>query len=173
MTPVRLLPRLLAFLVDWLVIAAWGGLLFAAVMLGNRGEPPRFRGPWSAQAVGLVTLTLPVVLYFALSESFPARASLGKRALGLVVVEEGGGRLPFRSSLLRTAAKLAPWELGHTVAQQAVWSGEGGVPIWVWLPMAASFLGPLWWAVSIAATGRAPYDRWAAARVVRRREARG
>ena len=161
MTPVRLLPRLLAFLVDWLVIAAWGGLLFGGVMLLTGGTPPRLSGPWSAQGTGFLGMTLPVVLYFALAESSSARASLGKR----------GGRLPFRASLLRTAIKLAPWELGHTVAQQAAWSGEAGVPVWVWVPMAASFLGPVWWALSIAARGRAPYDRWAAARVVRRAEA--
>ncbi len=171
MTPVRLLPRLLAFLVDWLVIAAWGGLLFGGVMLLTGGTPPRLSGPWSAQGIGFVGMTLPVVLYFALAESSSTRASLGKRALGLAVVRDTGGRLPFRASLLRTAIKLAPWELGHTVAQQAAWSGEAGVPVWVWVPMAASFLGPVWWALSIAARGRAPYDRWAAARVVRRAQA--
>lgn len=168
MTPVRLVPRLLAFLVDWLVIAAWGGLLFGTVMLLTGGVPPRLGGPWRAQAIGWLTLTVPVVLYFALTESSSLQASLGKRVLRLAVVRETGGRLAFSSSLLRTASKLAPWELGHTVAQQAAWSGDQGVPLWVWVPMAASFLGPVWWAASIAATGYAPYDRWSGARVVRR-----
>ena len=168
MTPVRLVPRVLAFLVDWLVIAAWGGLLFGLVMLLTGGAPPRLGGPWSAQGIGFLTLTVPVILYFALTESSPARASLGKRALGLVVVRDTGEGLPFPSSLLRTAIKLAPWELGHTMAQHAVWSRDAEVPLWVWVPMAASFLGPVWWAVSIATIGVAPYDRWTAARVVPR-----
>ena len=168
MSPVRLVPRLLAFLVDWLVIAAWGGLLFGTVMFSTGGTPPRPSDPWSAQAIGLLTMTLPVVLYFAFTESSRARASLGKSVLGLAVVGDVGGRLPFRLALLRTVAKLAPWELGHTVAQQAVASRDAGAPLWVWIPMAASLLGPAWWAVSIATTGRAPYDRWAGAWVVRR-----
>jgi len=159
--------RLFAFAVDWLVMLLWGGVLFGAVMIATSGHPPRPDNPWIAQAIGLLTMTVPVTLFFALCESSAFRASLGKRALGLVVSSDTGERLAFASALRRNAIKFVPWELGHTVAQQAVFSGEGGFPAWVWGPAIVALAGPVWWLVSIIATGRAPYDRWALARVLR------
>jgi uncharacterized RDD family membrane protein YckC len=159
--------RLLAFAVDWLVVVVWGGVLFGAVMIATGGNPPRLENSWKAQAIGLLTMTVPVTLYFAFCESSALRASLGKRVLGLVVCRETGERLLFGSALLRNAVKFVPWEFGHTVAQQAVFSGEGGVPAWVWGPATVALVGPLWWLVAMIATGRTPYDRWVSARVAR------
>ena len=159
--------RLLAFAVDWLVVVLWGGVLFGAVMIATNGNPPRPENPWKAQAIGLLTMTVPVTLYFALCESSALRASLGKRVLGLVVSRETGERLLFGSALLRSAFKFVPWEFGHTVAQQAAFSREAGFPAWVWGPATVALVGPLWWLVAMIATGRTPYDRWASARVAR------
>ena len=85
--------------------------------------------------------------------------------LGLVVSRETGERLLFGSALLRNAVKFVPWEFGHTLAQQAAFSGEAGFPAWVWGPATVALVGPLWWLVAMIATGRTPYDRWASARV--------
>jgi RDD family len=159
--------RSLAFALDWLVVVLWGGILLGGVMIATNGNPPRPENPWAAQAIGLLTMTVPVTLYFALCESSAWRASLGKRALGLVVSRETGDRLPLRSALLRTAIKFVPWECGHTVAQQAAFSGEGGFPAWVWGPAAVALVGPVWWLVAMFASGRTPYDRWTSARVTR------
>jgi uncharacterized RDD family membrane protein YckC len=120
------------------------------------------------QGIGFLSMTLPVLLYFAVSESSHLRGTLGKRTLELRVVAQDGQRLPFGRALLRNGAKFAPWELGHTVAQQAIFWGEAGPPAWVWLPMAASLLGPIWWIAGILVHGRAPYDRWARAWVRRK-----
>src|SRR5262245_437333 len=157
--------RLLAFALDWFVVAIWGGAIFGAVMIATGGKPPQPGGPWAGQAMSFLTMTVPFTLYFALCESSPMRASLGKRALGLVVCRETGGRLSFGSALLRNAAKFTPWEFGHTVAWQGLFSGEGGFPGWVWGPVFIAFVAPVWWLVAMIATGRAPYDRWAFARV--------
>ena len=157
--------RLLAFAMDWLVVVLWGGVLFGAVMIATKGNPPQPENPWQAQGIGFLTMTLPVTLYFALCESSAMRASLGKRVLGLIVSRETGGRLAFRSALLRNAVKFVPWEFGHTVAQQAAFSGEGGFPAWVLGPAIVALVGPLWWLVAIVVTGRTPYDRWACAQV--------
>jgi uncharacterized RDD family membrane protein YckC len=159
--------RLLAFAVDWLVVVLWGGMLFGVVMLATNGNPPRPENPWKAQAIGLLTMTVPVTLYFALCESSALRASLGKRFLGLVVSRETGGRLSFGSALLRNAVKFVPWEVGHTMAQQAAFSSDGGFPAWVWGLAIVALLGPVWWLVAMIATGRTPYDRWVRARVAR------
>jgi uncharacterized RDD family membrane protein YckC len=159
--------RLLAFAVDWLVVALWGGVLFGAVMMATSGHPPRPENPWKAQMIGLLTMTLPVTLYFSLLESSAWRASIGKRALGLVVSSESGDRLSFGSALLRNAVKFLPWEFGHLVAQQAAFSGEAGLPVWVWGPAIVAFAGPVWWVIALIATGRTPYDRLASARFAR------
>lgn len=159
--------RILAFAVDWLVIAAWGGLLFGAVMLFAGGDPPRPSGPWKAQAIGFIAMTVPVTLYFALMESSPRGATLGKRVLDLRVTSAAGERLPVSRTLLRNIIKFIPWEFGHLVAQQAMFSSDAGMPAWVWVPVAISMLGPLWWVVSVLASGRTPYDRLAGTRVIR------
>jgi uncharacterized RDD family membrane protein YckC len=157
--------RLLAFAMDWLVVVLWGGVLLGAVMVATGGNPPRPANPWKAQGIGLLMMTMPVTLYFAICESSAMRGSLGKRILGLVVSRETGDRLPFGSALLRNGVKFVPWEFGHTVAQQAVFSGDGGLPTWAWGPAIVAFGGPAWWLIAMMATGRTPYDRWASARV--------
>jgi uncharacterized RDD family membrane protein YckC len=157
--------RLIAFALDWVVIAAWGGLLFGGVMLVSNGSPQPFSGPWMSQAAGFVSMTLPVTLYFSVMESSRFGASVGKLLTGLRVRALHGRQLSFPRALARTVLKFVPWELGHLVAQQAVFSGEGGFPAWVYVPMLLSFLLPLWWVGSIVARGHAPYDHWAGARV--------
>ena len=157
--------RLLAFAMDWLVVVLWGGVVFGAVMIVSGGNPPRPASPWKAQAIGFLTMTLPVTLYFAFSEISALRGSIGKRILGLVVSRETGGRLSFGSALIRNGLKFVPWEFGHLVAQQAVVSGDSGVPGWVWGPVIVAFGGPAWWLIAMMTTGRTPYDRWASARV--------
>ena len=159
------LRRVLAFSVDWLVIVLWGGALFGAEMLVTGGAPIRPDNPWTAQLLGFVAMTLPVTLYFAFCESSARRATLGKRALGLVVSGESGERLPFARAFLRNAIKFIPWECGHTVAQHAMYSGEQGFAALVWIPAAVSLVGPLWWLIAMITTGRTPYDRWARAQV--------
>jgi uncharacterized RDD family membrane protein YckC len=159
--------RLLAFAVDWFVMVLWGGVIFGAVMITTSGNLPQWENPWHAQGIGFLTMTIPVILYFAVSESSAMRASLGKRVLGLVVSRETGGRLPFGYVLLRNVVKFTPWEFGHTVAHQAAFSGEEGFPAWVWGPATIALGGPVWWLVAMIGTGQTPYDRWALARVVR------
>ena len=157
--------RLLAFALDWLFVPLWGGILFGVVVFANNGIPPQPKSPWVGQGIGFVTMTVPFTLYFALCESSALRGSLGKRVLGLVVSRETGERLSFGSAFVRNALKFVPWELGHTVAQQAAHSGEAGLPAWVWGPAIISMVGPVWWLVAIVSTGRSPYDRWTTSRV--------
>ncbi len=161
------LRRVLAFGADWLVMALWGGLIFGVVWVVTDGNPSRPANPWQAQAIGLLVMTVPVTLYFALCESSAMQATLGKRIAGLAVASETGERLSFRSALLRNAIKFLPWEFGHTVAQQAIFSGTDGLPAWVWAPLVVASIGPIWWIAALVRSGRTPYDRLARARVAR------
>jgi len=159
--------RLAAFSVDWALLALWGLALFGAVTIATGGVPPRAASPWQSQLVGLVAMTIPFVLYFAISESAAARASLGKRLLGLSVSTERGERLAFPRAFARNALKFLPWECGHTVAHQAIYSEHSGLDTWVWAPAAVAFGGPVWWMLAILCGGRAPYDRWTSVLVTR------
>jgi hypothetical protein len=158
--------RLVAFALDWGVMVAWGGLLFGLAMRWSVGDLAMVANPWVAQAVGFAAMTLPVTVYFAVSESSPLRASLGKHIVGLQVTSLSGGRIGLARSLLRNGIKFLPWELGHLVAWQAIASGSAGVPGWVLAPMVLSLGVPLWWICSLLLEGVAPYDRWAGVKVV-------
>ena len=162
----RSVRRILAFATDWLIVALWGGVLFAAVMLATGGNLPQQGNPWTAEGIGFLSMTLPVTLYFGIFESSRWRASIGKRLLGLEVSRQTGERLSFGRAVLRNAIKFVPWEFGHLVAQQAISAGDGGFPAWLRGPAIVAVGVPLWWLVSLIATGRTPYDRWTDVQVV-------
>lgn len=60
-----------------------------------------------------LTISLPIWLYFILFESGPRQATLGKSLLGLQVTDMAGNRLKRQRATLRTASKLAFFEIGH------------------------------------------------------------
>ena len=60
-----------------------------------------------------LVISLPMWLYFILSESGPRQATLGKSLLGLKVTDMDGNRLTVATAAWRTACKLAFFEIGH------------------------------------------------------------
>lgn len=160
--------RIMAFAVDWLVVALWGGLLFGAVMLFSGGRPRQPGNPWIAEGLGFLLMTLPVTVYFAFCESSPWRATIGKRVLALRVSDRSGDPLSFGTALLRNAIKFVPWECGHNLAHQAAYGWEGEFPAWLWGPAVVAAAGPLWWIGGLLAGGRTPYDIWTGTRVERK-----
>lgn len=70
-----------------------------------------------------MVLTLPVWLYFALTEGSAWQASVGKKVRGLQVSQvDTGERLTWGQSLWRSGIKFLPWELAHTfVWRIGVW----------------------------------------------------
>ena len=160
MTPAPPIRRILAFVIDWFVVAAWGAALFGVVMLRTGGDLSAPPDPWTGQLIGFVSMTLPVVLYFGLLESTQRGASLGKRAMGLRVTTTEGARLSVGSSIARSAVRFVPWEIGHLVAQQGFAAGESGPPGWVIPLMVVSVLVPAWWVLTLWIRGSTPYDTW-------------
>lgn len=156
--------RLLAFGIDWVVILLWAALLFAVVMIGSYHLAQNPGGPWRTQAIGFFSMTLPVILYFSLCEASAWRASIGKRLLSLQLSGKHAERAPFSRILLRNVVKFAPWELGHLVANQAIFSASE-VPGWVYVPMLLSLALPLWWLISIFLQGASPYDQLSGTKV--------
>jgi len=114
--------RILAFALDYLIIAGFLILVAAVGALINRAFPELVRTLFgnrvSSQAAGFVLVTLPVMLYFALLESSAWQASWGKRQRGLRVMDADGARLSRARALGRTALAFVPWELSHTLIWQ-------------------------------------------------------
>src|SRR5260370_14312695 len=115
--------RLAGFGVDYLIMAAWIGLI-TAVGFGTSAILGIETGPVVSQtdklrghAMAFLSLTLPVILYFAIAESSQWQATVGKRALGLRVQTVAGARVGLGRSLARSAIKFLPWEIAHT----AIW----------------------------------------------------
>ena len=72
-------------------------------------------GPQVALAI-LWNFSLPVWLYFALSDASTGGATLGKRLFKIRVSDVQGRRVSLLQALVRTAIKLLPWELVHVSA---------------------------------------------------------
>ena len=82
------LKRFAAVIIDWFIL--WIGA-FVAVALN--------------QDVGILIAIVGWWLYFALQESSPRQATLGKRALGIIVTDLHGERLTFARATGRFFAK--------------------------------------------------------------------
>ena len=164
--------RSLAFAWDYLPIAAYLILLVVAgVAAGRMWQPVAnvlFGSPLSGEASGFLLITLPVSLYFALSEASPRQATWGKRRMSLRVTDLAGRRVSHARSLGRTALKFAPWELAHACVWQISFAADRSSPVYVagfslvWLLVVANVVSML------ASRGRQTlYDRIAGTLVVR------
>jgi uncharacterized RDD family membrane protein YckC len=160
-------------MVDCLVIVLWAAVL-AGLILGLSGGPGSLGGApdqGEGHLTGFLTLTVPAILYFALCESAPWRATPGKRLLGLRVHAADGGRLSLGRALLRAAVRLLPWELAHF----ALWripgwpAGVSQIPVDSLVALAAVWflVGLYAWTLVAAPDGRAPWDHLAGSRVAR------
>jgi len=114
-------------LLSWLINSLFGGTQW---LFTNRAR---------AQAIAFLLITLPVTLYFALSEFSIQQATWGKRRLGLKVTDYNGDRISFWRSLARTSLKFFPWEVSHTLIWEisfspktnSIWINYGFVLVYV------------------------------------------
>ena len=77
-----------------------------------------------SQVSGILTLTLPVILYFAIFESSLKQATWGKRRQALTVTDKNGNRIRFGRALARAVLKFTPWEIAHTLNWEITYSPE-------------------------------------------------
>jgi uncharacterized RDD family membrane protein YckC len=102
--------RLLAYVIDAIIVYAVIGLIAAATVLPAflmgvfvPGSSPRM--PFLGGFLGTVS-SLILVLYFTLAEATYGK-TIGKRVMGLRVAMDSGGRLPLGSSFLRNLSKIS------------------------------------------------------------------
>lgn len=101
--------RLLAYLVDSVIV------LMLIILVGGALA---FLGEAGALLIPAACLAIPV-LYWALMQSSPRQATLGKALLGLKVTDAAGGRLALPRSLAREVCKYisaAPLMIGFLLA---------------------------------------------------------
>ena len=119
--------RLLAFVIDYLIILIYAALLFGVSLLITEPQPMH---PVKAQLLGFFTLTLPVFLYSFLLEKSAKRATIGKRIMKLSIQYNNPIDIAQRNFL-----KYLPWEIAHTGVHWIMfysWS-ELEIPLWVWI----------------------------------------
>ncbi|WP_374688865.1 RDD family protein [Promineifilum sp.] len=174
LAPAGLRPRLLAFALDYLVMAAYLIVLTVASIVLARIAPALvarlFDDRVSSQLTVILTLTLPITLYFALFEASSWQATPGKRRLKLVVTDSRGQRLSLARSFARSVLKFIPWELAHTCIWQVrfatdpsqSWPYNAGF-ILVWVLVGANVVS-LW----LSASRQTLYDRLAGTLVSKR-----
>lgn len=167
-------PRLLAFTLDYLVIAAYAlGLAAVTLLAANPLRGPLtalLATPASRDAVAFVTMVLPVSLYFALQEGSARQGTWGKRRLGLRVTGVDGGPLPMGRALVRAAVKFLPWQIAHTCLFHIPgWPlAPAAPPAWVIAGFGLVWLLVLGYLAMLAfsKSHRTPYDRLAGSEVL-------
>ena len=122
-----------AFAQDYLLILVYLLLLtFLFMLLDSFFDANQwlFGDRIRAQVIAFLLVTLPVILYFAISESSTRQGTWGKRRLNLKVTDRNGNRISFGRALWRAILKFMPWELSHTLIWQISFSREVN-SIWI------------------------------------------
>jgi len=116
-----------AFALDYIIIL---GYLLGVVLLSLLVNTLFDTNQWlfgnriRAQVVAFLLVTLPITLYFAISESSPQQATWGKQRLKLKVADHNRKRIHFWRALGRTLLKFVPWEISHTLIWQIYFSPQ-------------------------------------------------
>lgn len=162
-------PRLLAFLLDYLLIVLYIGLLVAVAFLVPSLQS-LFQTPVQSDIVAFLILVLPVVLYFGLQEGTKQQATWGKRRMKLKVIQVDGTYLGMGRALVRAATKFLPWQIAHTAIFHMVQDGQLPLPL-LWTLVVLAYLLPIAYIVLIwkHPAHRTIYD-WLAGSVVAHNE---
>ncbi|TDL32690.1 RDD family protein [Jeotgalibacillus sp. S-D1] len=122
--------RFKAFMIDYLFILAYLIGLFLVNLLLFPSLKELFNGSLiKAQFSGFLLVTLPVSLYFIISDSVIGGQSFGKKKTGIRVVDDKGAALSVLHGAFRTILKFLPWELSHYLVYRLIYTAGGEVPL--------------------------------------------
>jgi uncharacterized RDD family membrane protein YckC len=119
--------RLAAFALDYILILGYLiGIALISLLVNQVFHVNQllFADRIRAQLVAFLLVTLPVTLYFTVSESSVQQATWGKQRLKLKVADVNGNRIGFWRALARTLLKFVPWEISHTLIWQIYFSPQ-------------------------------------------------
>lgn len=155
-----LFSRVLAFVIDYLVLAVYGGAVFAFAIFLQLDA--KVSSPWISHLLGFLSLTLPVVLYFIVCENSAKQATYGKLVCRLKVMDISLNAASFRSLCVRNCLKFLPWEIAHLGVHWAFYYNRMGVSpaSWVWIPLILAQMLAIIYLIGIAMTktNQAPYE---------------
>ncbi|WP_453991728.1 RDD family protein [Bacillus nitroreducens] len=113
--------RFKAFVIDYLLILVYLVILFVISVFLFPGLQEFLKGSVIvAQFSGFLMVTLPVFLYFIISDSKVVGQSFGKKKLGIKVIGKGGDTPSLLQMVFRTIIKFTPWELSHFLVYRLV-----------------------------------------------------
>lgn len=122
--------RFKAFIIDYIIIFVYLVILFILSVFLFPSLQKIFSGSLIvAQFTGFLLVTFPVSLYFIISDSVIGGQSIGKRKMGIRVVNEKGTALSVLHITLRTILKFLPWELSHYLIYRLGYIGDKEVPL--------------------------------------------
>ncbi|MFK3937772.1 RDD family protein [Alkalihalobacillus sp. NPDC078783] len=122
--------RLKAFMYDYILIICYLGLLALVNLFVFPSLQTFFAGSLViAQLTGFLMVTLPISLYFILSDSTLFGQSFGKKKARIRVVDVHGKPVSILRLTIRTILKFLPWELSHFLVYRLVYLEEGSVPL--------------------------------------------
>lgn len=123
------LVRFKAFMIDYIIIFIYLFIIFSLGVLFPTIQE-LFKGSLIvAQFTGFVLVTLPISLYFVISDSKLSGGSLGKRKMGIRVVGKEGNAISIPRAIFRTILKFFPWELSHFLAYRLMDLGDNPLPL--------------------------------------------
>lgn len=109
-----LIKRPVAYFIDFMIIwcACMLPQLFAYRLFD--GVPFKyFTNTYHIYFGGLLTVSLPIWLYFITQEMSHKQSTIGKRLMHLKVADYNTKKISKRKSFVRTFIKLLPWEIAH------------------------------------------------------------
>lgn len=109
-----LIKRPVAYFIDFMII--WGACVLPQLIIYwfFGGVPFNyFNHPYQVYCWVLCTVSIPVWVYFIISESSPRQSTIGKRFMHLKVTGHSNARISKKKSFVRTLVKLLPWEITH------------------------------------------------------------
>ncbi|MDG5786793.1 RDD family protein [Evansella sp. AB-P1] len=121
--------RLKAFLFDYIIILCYLIILFFINIFLFPSLQEFFTGSIIvAQLTGFIMVTLPVSIYFIITDSSIVGQSFGKRRTGIRIINKNGAPLSIIHVTFRTILKFLPWELSHFLVYRLIYLGESQVP---------------------------------------------
>lgn len=119
--------RVGAFALDYIIILVYlFGLFLTSLLINTLFDANQwlFADRIRAQFVAFLMVTLPITLYFAVSESSPRQATWGKGWLKIKVAGRDGNKVRLWRSIGRTLLKFVPWEISHTLIWEIYFSPQ-------------------------------------------------
>ncbi|RLL48276.1 RDD family protein [Oceanobacillus piezotolerans] len=122
--------RFKAFMIDYLLILAYLMIvLIINIFLFPSLQDLFKQSPILAELSGFLMVTLPISLYFIISDSNRIGQSFGKKTTGIKVIEKNGESPSIIRLTYRTIIKFLPWELSHFLVYRLIYIGDGEVPL--------------------------------------------